>query len=84
LVGRQVERQIRAATRYGVNVRLHDGTDRTFSRDNPWGLQNGDRVRVIDGQIVAPTVRSAAARRSARRARDVRRQPLAGAIVPGA
>jgi outer membrane lipoprotein SlyB len=53
VLGHQIERQARGSTRHDVTVRLGDGSLRTFSRDVPWSLQPGDRVRIADGEIVA-------------------------------
>lgn len=54
VAGHEVEKQARATTRYEIDVRLDDGSQRTISVPTNPGVRVGDRVRV-DGNQIAPT-----------------------------
>jgi outer membrane lipoprotein SlyB len=54
VAGHEVEKQARATTRYEVDVRLDDGSQRTISVPTNPGVRVGDRVRV-DGNQIAPS-----------------------------
>ena len=51
-VGTEVERRSKATTSYVVGVRLNDGTTRDFTYGNAPGVHEGDKVRVVEGQLV--------------------------------
>jgi outer membrane lipoprotein SlyB len=51
--GHQAERYLKSGKRYDVIVRMNDGTNRTFSYDKEPGYRAGDKVRVVDGKLVA-------------------------------
>lgn len=53
LGGRAIESQVRSVVRYDLTVRFEDGTTRTFSRNQPWGWQVGERVHLVNGQLAA-------------------------------
>ena len=50
--GNEAEKAIRAKKRYDITVRFDDGNTRVFSDSNPPPLQRGDRVRMMNGQLV--------------------------------
>jgi outer membrane lipoprotein SlyB len=51
LAGNQIEKNARKQVRYQVSVRFDDDTARTFTQDQQPTWRNGDRVRIVDGQI---------------------------------
>jgi outer membrane lipoprotein SlyB len=51
-VGTEVERRSKATTSYVVGVRLNDGSTRSFTYGNAPGVQEGDKVRVVEGRLV--------------------------------
>lgn len=51
-IGTEIERRQKATTHYVVNVRLNDGTMRTFTYPAAPGVDQGDRVRLVDGRLV--------------------------------
>jgi outer membrane lipoprotein SlyB len=53
VAGHEVEKQARATTRYEVDVRLDDGSQRTISVPTHPGVRVGDRVRVDGNQILS-------------------------------
>jgi len=50
--GTEVERRYKSTTHYVVGVRLNDGTTRSFTYQSAPGVNEGDKVRVVDGQLV--------------------------------
>jgi outer membrane lipoprotein SlyB len=50
--GTEAERRYKSTTHYVVGVRFNDGTTRSFTYANAPGVQPGDRVRLVDGQLV--------------------------------
>ena len=50
--GNEAEKALRAKKRYDITVRFDDGNTRVFSDSNPPPLQRGDRVRMMNGQLV--------------------------------
>lgn len=50
--GTEIERRQKSTSSYVVGVRLNDGTTRTFTYGTAPGYQQGDRIRVVDGQLV--------------------------------
>lgn len=50
VVGNQVEGNLRATRSYTIQVRMDDGSRRTFHRSSP-GWQPGQRVRVVKGDL---------------------------------
>lgn len=51
--GHQVEKHVKSAKRYDVAVRMQDGTSRSFSYDSQPSYRIGDKVKVVDGALVA-------------------------------
>ncbi|MBX9809990.1 MAG: glycine zipper 2TM domain-containing protein [Burkholderiales bacterium] len=51
--GHEIEKQVKKTLRYDVVVRLDDGTSRTFSYQTEPAFRAGDRIKIIDGAIVA-------------------------------
>lgn len=52
-IGTEVERRAKTTSSYVVNVRLNDGTTRSFNYAAAPGLHEGDRVKVVDGRLVS-------------------------------
>ncbi|CAN7461143.1 glycine zipper 2TM domain-containing protein [Pseudoduganella sp. LjRoot289] len=50
VVGNQVEGNMRATRSYTIQVRMDDGSHRTFHRSSP-GWQSGERVHVVKGDL---------------------------------
>ena len=50
--GTEVERRYKSTTTYVVNVRMDDGTSRSFNYASEPGVQSGSKVRVVDGRLV--------------------------------
>ena len=50
--GTEVERRYKSTTAYVVNVRLNDGSTRSFDYASDPGVQVGSRVRVVDGRLL--------------------------------
>jgi len=53
LAGNEVEKRVKKTVRYDMVVRLEDGTSRTFSYQTEPAFRTGDRVRIVEGAIVA-------------------------------
>lgn len=53
LAGNEVEKRVKKTMRYDVVVRLEDGTSRTFSYQTEPAFRTGDKVRIVEGAIVA-------------------------------
>jgi outer membrane lipoprotein SlyB len=51
--GHEIEKYAKKTQRYDVVVRLEDGTARTFSYQNEPAFRAGDRVKVVEGALVA-------------------------------
>ena len=51
-VGTEMERRHKSTASYVVGVRLNDGSTRSFTYGSNPGVQSGDRVKVVDGQLV--------------------------------
>lgn len=51
--GHEIEKYAKKTQHYDVIVRLEDGTSRTFSYQNEPAFRTGDRVKVVDGALVA-------------------------------
>lgn len=51
--GHQVEKHVKSTKRYDVAVRMQDGTSRTFSYDSQPAYRAGDKVKVVEGALVA-------------------------------
>lgn len=51
--GHQAEKHIKATVRYDVNVKMEDGSMRTFSYDTQPAFQSGSKVRVVNGSLTA-------------------------------
>ena len=50
--GTEVERRYKSTTAYVVNVRLNDGSTRSFNYASDPGVQAGSKVRVVDGRLL--------------------------------
>lgn len=50
--GTEVERRYKTTTHYVVGVRMNDGSNRSFTYAQAPGVAAGERVRVVDGQLV--------------------------------
>ncbi len=50
--GHQVEKSRNTKNEYVVNVRLEDGTHRTFRYSEPADFRKGDKVKIIDSKLV--------------------------------
>ncbi|SAL48582.1 17 kDa surface antigen [Caballeronia arvi] len=53
LAGNSVEKHIRSETDYSVHVRMENGKTRTFTYKNPPPFQQGERVHISNGTLVA-------------------------------
>jgi outer membrane lipoprotein SlyB len=51
--GHQIEKHVKTTKRYDVSVRMDDGSSRHFSFDAEPAFRVGDRVKVVDGTLVA-------------------------------
>ncbi len=51
--GHQAEKHLKSTVRYDVNVKMDDGSTRTFSYDTQPAFQAGSKVRVVDGVLTA-------------------------------
>lgn len=51
--GHQVEKQVKSTKRYDVAVRMQDGASRSFSYDSQPSYRVGDKVKVVEGTLVA-------------------------------
>jgi uncharacterized protein YcfJ len=52
LGGKVVEEKVRATKHWDVNLRLDDGSTKTISSDSEPAWHAGDRVRLVDGQLL--------------------------------
>jgi outer membrane lipoprotein SlyB len=52
-VGHQVEKEVRKSVRYDVRVKMDDGSYRLHSQSEAPAFGAGDRVRIVDGALVA-------------------------------
>lgn len=52
-VGHQVEKEVRKSVRYDVRVKMDDGSYRIHSQSEAPAFGAGDRVRMVDGALVA-------------------------------
>ncbi len=51
--GHQIEKHVKSTQSYNVAVRLDDGTSRTFSYEAEPAFRVGDKVKVVEGRLVA-------------------------------
>jgi len=51
--GHQVEKHVKSTNTYEVLVRMDDGSNRNFSFEKEPGYRAGDKVKVIEGRLVA-------------------------------
>lgn len=51
LAGNQIEKKVKSTTVYQITVRLEDGTTRVLTEANPPTWRQGDKVKIINGQI---------------------------------
>lgn len=52
-VGNEIEKGMKKRTVYRVSVRMDDGSIRTLTQSAPPGFGVGQKVRIVDGQVVA-------------------------------
>lgn len=52
-VGNEIERGMKKRTVYRVSVRMDDGSIRTLTQSTSPGFGVGEKVRIVDGQVVA-------------------------------
>ncbi|PZP64504.1 MAG: hypothetical protein DI596_01805 [Azospira oryzae] len=52
-LGHEIEKNVKRTTVYRITVRMEDGTVRTVTQEAPPGFGIGEKVRVVDGRIVA-------------------------------
>jgi outer membrane lipoprotein SlyB len=50
--GHQIEKNKNASTQYLVHIKLEDGTNRTFTFSNPTSYKAGDKVKIVDKELV--------------------------------
>ena len=53
LVGNEIEKNAKRHYSYRVTIRMEDGSFRTISQPNAPGVAVGERVRIVDGAVVA-------------------------------
>ena len=58
VAGHQIERQARMYKRYEASVRMHDGTVKHITSDEPQTWKSGDRVRVREGRLTLISARN--------------------------
>jgi outer membrane lipoprotein SlyB len=51
--GHQIEKHVKTTKRYDVVVRMQDGSSRTFPYEKEPGFHVGDKVKVVEGTLVA-------------------------------
>jgi outer membrane lipoprotein SlyB len=51
--GHEIEKYAKSAKRYEVAVRMEDGSSRNFSYDKEPAFQVGERIKVVDGALIA-------------------------------
>lgn len=52
-VGHEVEKHVKRTVRYNVTVRMENGTYQTISQDTQPGFSVGQKVKIINGALVA-------------------------------
>ena len=50
--GNQIEKNVKKTSHYNIEVRMEDGSFRTITQKSAVGLSYGDKVKIIDGEIV--------------------------------
>ena len=50
--GHQVEKSQKATTSYVVQVKMEDGTERSFTYSQPTSYKAGDKVKIVDKKLV--------------------------------
>ena len=50
--GNQIEKNVKKTSHYNIEVRMEDGSFRTIRQKSAVGLSYGDKVKIIDGEIV--------------------------------
>jgi outer membrane lipoprotein SlyB len=53
LAGNEIEKNVKKRYSYRVKVRMDDGTYRAVSQISAPAVEVGERVRVVDGTVVA-------------------------------
>jgi len=51
-IGTEVERRSKSTTHYVVGVRLNDGTTRNFNYQSAPGVNEGDKIKVVDDRLI--------------------------------
>ena len=51
-IGTEVERRSKSTTQYVVGVRLNDGTTRNFTYQSAPGVNEGDKIKVVDDRLI--------------------------------
>jgi outer membrane lipoprotein SlyB len=51
--GHQIEKHVKTTKRYDVVVRMEDGSVRTFPYETEPAFRSGERVKVVEGRLVA-------------------------------
>ncbi len=50
-VGHQVEKESKSTTSYVVHVKMEDGTNRSFTYQNPTSYRVGDKIKIVDKKL---------------------------------
>ena len=50
--GNQVEKSVKKTKHVEINIRMDDGTYKTYKQLNDAGLMVGDKVKIVDGKII--------------------------------
>ncbi len=53
IAGHEIEKNTKKVKSYEIDIRFDDGSTRLIAQDSPPAWRTGDRVRVVDGIIVA-------------------------------
>lgn len=51
--GNEIEKNMKKSLRYQVRVRMNDGTSRTTYQPHPPAFAVGEKVKIVNGQVVA-------------------------------
>lgn len=52
-VGNEIEKNVKKTILYRITVRMDDGTTRTLTQETPPGFGIGEKVRIVEGRLVA-------------------------------
>jgi outer membrane lipoprotein SlyB len=53
VAGNAIEKNVKKVKSYEIAIRFEDGTSRLVTQDNPPPWRSGDKVRFVNGVIVA-------------------------------